>query len=420
MNLSARSGARGRSARAERPLWRNPDYLLLWLGQAVSSLGSQASFLALPLLMLALTGSPAQAGVLGGLRGIAYLCFGLPAGALVDRWNRRRVMLLCDIGRTVAMASVPLALVIGRLSAAQLYLVAFVEGTLFIFFGLAETACLTRVATPAQLPTAIVQSQVTDAAAGLVGPAFGGVLYSAARSLPFVADAISYGCSVVSVFFIRTNLRPEPVDAPRGLVAEIREGVAWSWRNTRLRFLHVVNTAVNVLYGGWPLLLIELAKRQGASAATIGLIFAGGGTGTILGAISSRSVQRRFGVRAIVVGIAWIYALTWPLYALAPNAIALGTANAIGFFFVPISGGTQFSYRLLVLPDELQARVNSVFRLGFLGGQALGFVVIGALLQRYGPVASVWITLVPAVSLAIYATLDRSLTGTGRLAGTTP
>jgi predicted MFS family arabinose efflux permease len=406
------------AAEAERPLWRNLDYLLLWLGQAVSSLGSQASFLALPLLMLALIGSPVQAGILGGLRGVAYLCFGLPAGALVDRWDRRRVMLLCDLGRALALGSVPLALLIGRLSAAQLYAVAFVEGTLFIFFGLAETACLTRVVSARQLPTAVAQSQVTEAAATLVGPAFGGALYAAGRALPFVADAVSYSCSVLSVLCIRANLRPEPEPdgARRQLLPEIREGVRWSVRHPPLRFLVLYNTAINALYGGWPLLLIELAKRQGAGAGTIGLIFAGGGAGTILGALCSRAVQRRFSVRAITVVIAWIFALTWPPYALAPNALALGAANALGFFFVPISGGTQFSYRLLVLPDQLQARVNSVFRLALFGGQTLGFVVTGALLERYGPVATVWITLVPAVLLALYAGADRSLAAAGRLA----
>ncbi len=418
MESTASPDVRPAAAEAERPLWRNFDYLLLWLGQAVSGLGSQASFLALPLLMLALTGSPVQAGILGGLRGVAYLCFGLPAGALVDRWDRRRVMLICDLSRAAALASVPLALLAGRLSAAQLYLVAFVEGTLFIFFGLAETACLTRVVSPGKLPSAVAQSQVTDAAATLLGPALGGALYAAGRALPFVADAVSYGCSVLSVLGIRANLRPqpEPGGTPRRLLPEIREGLRLSIRRPPLRFLLLYNTATNALYGGWPLLLIELAKRQGAGAGMIGLIFAGGGAGTILGALSSRAVQRRFSVRAITVVIAWIFALTWPPYALAPNALALDAANALGFYFVPISGGTQFSYRLLVLPDQLQARVNSVFRLALFGGQTLGFVVTGALLERYGPVATVWITLVPAVLLALYTGADRSLAAAGRLA----
>src|SRR5215831_11349532 len=114
------------------PLWRNPDYLLLWGGQSISDIGSRVSLLALPLLMLALTHSPAQAGLLGALRGLPNLLFGLPAGAFIDRWNRKRVMLFCDSGRALALGSIPLAYVLGHLTLAQLYLVSFIEGTLYL------------------------------------------------------------------------------------------------------------------------------------------------------------------------------------------------------------------------------------------------------------------------------------------------
>ena len=117
-----------------RSLWRNRDYLLLWSGQIISEIGSKSSLLAFPLLMLFLTGSPAQAGLLGALRGLPYILFCLPAGALIDRWNRKRVMILCDTGRALAMGSIPLAYVLGHLTLAQLYIVSFIEGTLYIFF----------------------------------------------------------------------------------------------------------------------------------------------------------------------------------------------------------------------------------------------------------------------------------------------
>ncbi len=117
-------------------LRRNRDFLLLFAGQIVSSIGSQVSQLAFPLLILALTGSPAQAGFLGAMRGLAYVLFGLPAGALVDRWDRKKTMILSDLGRALALGSIPIALALGRLTLLQLYLVTFVEGTLFIFFGL--------------------------------------------------------------------------------------------------------------------------------------------------------------------------------------------------------------------------------------------------------------------------------------------
>ncbi len=158
-------------------------YRILWWAEAVSTLSTQASALAFPLLILAAIGSPAQAGLMGAVRGLPYLLFGLLAGGLVDRWDCRRVMVLCDAGRALALGSITLALALGRLTAAHLYVVSFVEGTLFIFFGLAGTSALRGVVPPAQLPAAVAQGQATLAAAGLAGPALGGVLFGLGRAL---------------------------------------------------------------------------------------------------------------------------------------------------------------------------------------------------------------------------------------------
>jgi MFS family permease len=385
------------------------NYLVLWGGQAVSSVGTQASQLALPLLMLAVTGSPARAGIVGALRGVAYLIFGLPAGALVDRWNRRTVMVLCDAGRAVAMASVPVALLLGRLTAWQLYAVSFTEGTLFVFFGLAETASLTRVVPAVQLSDAVAQNQATDAASAVAGPSLGGALYGVAPALPFVADAISYCVSVLSILCIRARLAVQRELPQRAILAEVRDGVGWIWRRPALLVLFWLSTGITLVYGGWTLVLIELAQRLGASAGTIGLIFAAGGAGAIAGALCTPLAQRRFSAGFLITGMAWLFALTWPPYALAPNLLVLAAINTLGFFFVPICMSTMFAYRLLIVPDALQGRVNSVFRLGIFGGQTLGLLAVGFLLQRYGPVTTVWITLAPAAGLALLPTLSGSV-----------
>src|SRR5260221_9347700 len=142
-----------------RPLLFNGNYMVLWSGQAISSIGTQASGLAFPLLVFALTGSAAQAGFMGAVRAAPYLLFSLPAGALIDRWNRKVVMILCDAGRSLALSSIPIALLLqqvglAHLTLAQLYIVCAVEGTLFVFFNLAEVASLPRVVPKEQLPTA--------------------------------------------------------------------------------------------------------------------------------------------------------------------------------------------------------------------------------------------------------------------------
>src|SRR5437588_9580179 len=202
-------------------LWRNRDYMLLWSGQIVSNVGSMVSQLAFPLLILALTGSPAQAGLAGALRALPYLIFSLPAGALIDRWDRRRVMIICDTGRALSLASIPFALAIGQLTVLQLLIVSAIEGTLYAFFNTAEAACLPRVVAKEQLPAATAQNMATDGINALIGPPLGGALYALGSMLPFLADAISYFASVISLFFIKANFQELRVAARRKLWVEI-------------------------------------------------------------------------------------------------------------------------------------------------------------------------------------------------------
>jgi MFS family permease len=413
-------------------LRRNRNFLLLWGGQLISAVGSQVSQLAFPLLILAVTGSPAQAGLLGAMRGLAYVLFGLPAGAYVDRWDRKRVMIVSDTVRALALGSIPLALAFGRLTLVQLYLVTFLEGTFFIFFGLAESACLPRIVRKEQLPAAVAANEFTYSISSLIGPAISGALYAIGRAIPFVVDAFSYVVSVVGVLFMkidgsrgveqtgmhegRESGSADGRSTARGrLWDEIREGMIWLWRQPVVRFLCVVNGGVNLLYGGWTLLLISLAQRHGASAFAIGLIFATGGIGTLIGTALAAPIQKRFTVGQIIVWIAWIFAITWPPYAWAPNIVWIGIVNAIGFVFVPIYVTTHFSYRLVLIPDALQGRVNSVFRLVTFGSGMIGFALMGALLQWFGPVWTVYISAVPAFALAILTTINPQVRHAGHI-----
>src|SRR6266700_1492297 len=142
------------SSNQPKTLWRNRDYLLLWSGQALSDIGGAVSELAFPLLVLAVTHSPAQAGFVAALRALPATLFSLLAGVLVDRWDRKWVMLVCDTGRALSLASIPVAYALGHLTIWQLYITAFLEGTLMIVFTLAKTATVPRVVTQAQLTTA--------------------------------------------------------------------------------------------------------------------------------------------------------------------------------------------------------------------------------------------------------------------------
>jgi predicted MFS family arabinose efflux permease len=327
-------------------------------------------------------------------------------------------MILCDMGRALALGSIPLALWLGHLTYLQLYVVSLVEGTLFVFFTLAESATFARVVAPEQLPAATGQNQFIESMSILVGPALAPILYGLGRMVPFLTDAISYLVSVVSLFFIKTRFQEER-DAEsavaRNVLAEIKEGVAWLWHNPLMRFVAILTLGLITPCYGYVLVFIVLGQQMHASDATLGLIFAGGGLGSLVGALLAHPLYRRFGFSKVLIGSAWLWGLLWLLYAFAPNPLVLGIENAVSWVVVPIYMTVQYSYRLAAIPDRLQGRVNSVFRLMAFSGQPLGIALTGFLLQAIGPVYTVIVLFIPQGLLALAATLNRHVRDTTRI-----
>ena len=390
-------------------LWRNRDYVLLWSGQAVSEFGTQVSQIAFPLLILGITGSPAQAGIAAGLRILPYLILSLAAGALVDRWDRKRTMILCDSARAVALGSIPLALWSGHLSVAQLYIVSLLEGTFNVFFGLALTACLPRVVTRQQIAAATAQNEAIFQIAKLLGPLLGGVLYGLGRLVPFLIDAVSYAGSVVSLFFITTEFQERRTIAARRLWAEIAEGLIWLWNEPLVRAMGFLSSVAWIMLAAVNLVVIVLARQQHAGPATIGLILAVGGVGGIIGSLLASPIQRRFSFGQIVIGSAWLWAILWPIYAVAPNPAALGVTTAALNLVWPLYNVTQFSYRRVLIPDQLQGRVNSVFRLISFSGMPVGLILSGALLQSIGPRSTVLVLALAPLAMAVGGTMNQHI-----------
>jgi len=390
-----------------RSLWRNRDFLLLISGQGVSAVGTQVSQFAFPLLILALTHSPAQTGLITALRGLPYALFSLPAGALVDRWNRKLVMLLCDSGRAIALASIPIAFAFGIINMTQLYLVSLIEGTLFVFFHMAEATTLPHVVTPEQLPTAAGQNEVLNSTSILIGPSIGGILYTFSSLLPFLADAISYAGSVISLLFIRVPFQEERTGPQQNLWIEIKDGLSWLWHHHLIRFMALVTGGLIISSIGYSLIIIVIAQSQHASSFTIGLLFASGGAGSIVGALLVAPLQKRLGFARLMIASTWIWVFTWLIFAFAFNTLLLALMSGLNYIIVPIFLVSQFSYRLTLIPDALQGRVNSVFRLIAFGGQPIGLALTGILLQSFGPLATILVLFVPQLVLAILVSLNR-------------
>jgi len=379
--------------------WRNPDFLLLWSGQAVSTLGSSVSRLALPLLVLALTRSPAQAGLIAALQSIPYLIFSLPAGALIDRWDRKRVMIRCDAARCLAYGSVPLAYATAHLSMAQLYAVALVGGTAYVFFNIAEVAALPRVVPAEQLSRATALNESATSASSLIGPGLGGLIISlghttvSGAALAYLVDSLSYAASTLALAFIHTPFQAERTPVANGsLRAEIAEGLRFLWTRRPLRAMALLTMGMNLFFGPLPLAVIVLARTNlHADARTLGLIFSAGSVGGLCGSVMASWVKARLRIGQVIAGSTASIALATPLLGAAVSVPMLLAGYALIGVMIPVYNVVTISYRLILVPDALQGRVNSVFRLLGLGSVPLGAAIGGLLLTVIGPRAELWL-----------------------------
>ena len=381
------------------PLRRNRDFMLLWTGQVVSTVGSRASGVAFPLLVLALTGSPSQAGLVAFAQTLPFPILFLAAGIVVDRVDRKRLLLLSEGARAVAFASLVAALALDRVALGHVMAVAFVEGTFFVFFRLAESAALPRVVPKPQLPSAVAQNQARDQGAELAGAPLGGFLFQLDRALPFVFDAVSYTIGFLTLLFVRTPLQTPREPTATRVREELAEGIRFTWREPFIRAIVVLVAGSNFAFNALFLVLIVRARELGASAALIGAMFAILGAGALLGAGVAPTVARRLPARYVLVGILWIWAIYPLALAVLPNAIALGVVGAVAGTLGPIFNVVLSAYRYALVPDRLLGRVNSVILLVAWGTIPLGAIAAGVMLEMLGAVESMLV--LAGINLAV-------------------
>jgi Na+/melibiose symporter-like transporter len=394
-----------------RPLWRNRDFMLLWSGQVVSTVGMRVSALAYPLLVLAHTGSALQAGVVGFAQGLPFLVLYLPAGALVDRLDRKRVMIVADAVRAAVLLTVVAAVVWGEPTPAHLVVAVFIDGAGFVFFQLSESAALPHLVPEGQLPSALAQNQAREHGAELAGQPLGGVLFALGHAVPFAANAVSYLVSLCSLLGVRPRLQEERPAARGRLLSDIGtdigEGLTWLWHQHFLRAMAGLIGATNLVLNALPLVLIVRAQGMGASPAMIGVLLAFPGVAAILGAVAAPWLHRRIPARLVVVGSLWAWAAGTAVLVPMPTPLALGIAFGATAVFGPLFNVVVNAYRYALAPDRLQARTQSAARLIGWGAIPLAPLLAGVLLSTIGSTGALWVLAAIMAAVALTASLLR-------------
>ncbi|GAB7065198.1 MFS transporter [Streptomyces mexicanus] len=380
----------GPAGGAPVPLRRNRDFRLLWGGAGLSLLAGRATAVAYPLTVLWATGSPGDAGLVGTALLLPQLVMQLPGGALVDRWDRRRVMMAAGLGQTLVTAALAVLLLSGHTWLWALLAAAFTEGTLGVLHQLAERAAVPSVVPAGQLPAALTGNEARTRGAAIAGQPLGSALVGLGAALPYAAAAAAQLASVLCLFGIRGRLQQQRAAPPARIGTEIREGLVWMWRQPFLRAVMTAVAVTNVLFQGLNLAVMTGIQDGHGSQFEVGVVLSLSGAGGLAGAVTGGWWQRRLRLRTLVLGglLAWT-ALMVPVAAALHTSLLLGALFAasgyVGGVF-NVAGGVLL---VRAAPDRMRGRANSLANLVGSGAMAAGPVAAGFLLEAVGAVRSV-------------------------------
>jgi MFS family permease len=390
------------TAAPRRSLLHHPDFLKLWTAETVSVFGTAITQLALPLIAATvLQVSAFEFGLLTTIEFLPFILLSLPAGVWVDRLRRRPILIAGDLGRAIAIATIPVAFYFDALTIWQLYLVGFINGCLTVFFDVAYQSYLPSLVERDQLVEGNSKLEITRSAAQILGPGLAGLLIGILRA-PFamVIDALSYLWSGVFVFLIR---RPEPPVVPHDPAAdgpkpsmrrEIAVGLRYVTGHRWLRGIAATTGVANFFGNVITAILILYVSREGLTAEAIGFAFSIGSVGVLLAALVTSRVTARVGVGRMLVLTSVGFSLSGiPVALAAPEYLfpALALFGFMGGFFGVAWNINQVSLRQAITPPRMQGRMNATMRFIVWGTIPVGAIIGGALGDLIGLHATIWV-----------------------------
>jgi predicted MFS family arabinose efflux permease len=390
------------------PLRRNRDFVLLQFGQLLSAIGVQMTAIAYPLLVLALTHSAAKAGLVGFARVVPYPVCGLLAGAAADRWNRKPLMVASDVVRALALVALATTIAVGSADFWLIIVVALVDGAGSSFFAAAQAGALRSVVPAPQMPAAVATVTARTSLVLVAGPPLGGALFTVGRAVPFVADAVSYAFSTVSLLAMRTPFQEQRQRAATRLRSEIAEGVAYLWNQPFLRTCALLFGIGNLVFPGLSLVIVVVGTRDGLTGGEIGAITAVFGACLLVGSALSGFSRRTFSVRTILLMELW----TWTgcaVFVIWPSVYVLAASIIPTTLTIPSTDSVVHGYRTAMTPDRLIGRVDSAARTISLAVSPVGPLLAGLLLSATSERATVAVFAAMGLVLALWGTLSEGI-----------
>lgn len=383
---------------------RPRDFRLYWLAGGINLLGSQASGLVLPLVALAVSGSPTSAGLVGGLGLAGRLVAAPAAGVLADRLPRKAMMVTALLVAAGAMATVAGTLAADAVTLGILAGAAFVEGVAQAGYESAGAGAIRRVLPPDD-QRALARLEARNHAMQIAGPLLGGALFQLARWAPFLADVVSYLVAASCVAAIRTDLNPQRTDR-NSFLADLRTGLRFVWEHPFLRFVTIWAAGINFVFGALIYHTILVAGGRGDLPVSVGLILTIASVGGLVGALSAPRVLRHLRPVVAIPIASWATVGLVAALCVARQPWSYGLLFGLVFLLTPMVAIVFQSRAITITPDHLQGRVATVIGTTGEALRVLAPVLAGALVARYHPGAVALIFAAVLAMLAAYATAN--------------
>jgi MFS family permease len=349
--------------------------------------------LGLPLIaILILKANPFEVGLLTAVEYLPFLLVGLPAGVWVDRLRRRPILIAADIGRAASLASIPIVYELGHLTLGQLYLVAFFNGILTVFFDVAYMSYLPSLVGRGQLVEGNSKLEMSRSGAELAGPGMAGALIQLLTApVAIIADAASFIGSALFLSLIRRGehvpQRDKSERRPK-MRKEIGEGLRFVLRHRLLLPIAVCTSTTNLFsHMVFAIYLVYAVRILHLSPGLIGLIFALGNVGFLVGAMAANRIARTLGLGRTIWISAAIFGPSLVLIPLAPTSAPVPLLIAawfLGSFGSVVYNVNQISLRQAITPDRMQGRMNATMRFLVWGTMPIGGFLGGALANTLG------------------------------------
>jgi MFS family permease len=367
-----------------------PGFAKLWAAVAVSNVGDGVYASALPLLAATLTRDPLAIAVVFFAGRLPWLLLALPAGVLVDRVDRRRLLWTTDAARVAVVGVLGMTVLAGWASVPLLAVAGFLLGVGETLYDTAAQVIVPALVSrdPARLEVANGRIESAALVGGqLAGPPAGGLLFTAAPAIPFLVDAGSFAAAAVLVAAIpgRYRLPRDPQAAPMRVRAEAAEGLAWLWRHRLLRTLGIMVGITNLTIASWVAVLVLFAQDElGLGSVGYGLLLTAMAAGGSVGGLVAGRLSRRFGPGRLLIAATLLHPAGVLGIGVASNAWLVGALLALLGLGALVWNVVTVSLRQQLVPDQLFGRVNSVYKLLAMGTVPLGALLGGVLGRTLG------------------------------------